>query len=96
MPNLAARQLQTIQQQEKDDSAKVEIRNQLFIFLRSDLIAAKLSKRGVTCSLLKEMWEKFGEKLCISFFCTNDSRSKLSRDSKNAKKLKILLDAPQP
>ena len=69
MPKLAAKQLQTIQQQEKDDSAKVEIRNQLFIFLRSDLIATKLSKhaRAVTCNLLKEMWEKFGEKYPYPF-----------------------------
>ena len=52
------KQLQKIQQQEKDGSAKVEIRNQLFILLRSDLIATKLSKRDITCNLLREMWGK--------------------------------------
>ena len=60
----SSKQLQTSQQQEKDDSAKVEIRNELFIFLRSDLIATKLSTRGITCNLLKE---KLGEKCAYPF-----------------------------
>ena len=45
--------------------------------IKSDSVAMRLSRRGISARVLREMWDKFGEQQCVSFFCTCDLRVKL-------------------
>ena len=43
--------------------------------------------------LLKDMWKKFGEEKCLSYFCTCIPRSKYPRVSKDVKDLIVIAKA---
>ena len=56
-------------------------------------VANKLGKLGFSCELLKDMWKKFGEEKCLSYFCTCNPRSKYPRVSKDVKDLIVIAKA---
>ena len=70
------------QAQEKVTNSNI---SELRKLVKNGNVANKLEKLGFSCELLKDMWKKFGEEKCLSYFCTCNPRSKYPRVSKDVK-----------
>ena len=77
-----SRELASIEKKEEISRQMEDERCNLYKMIKSDSVAMRLSRRGISVRVLREMWDKFGEQQCVSFFCTCDVRAKLPRVSK--------------
>ena len=75
------RELESIEKKEEISSQMEDERCNLYKMIKSDSVAMRLLRRGISVRVLREMWDKFGEQQCVSFFCTCDVRAKLRRVS---------------
>ena len=64
------------QTQEKVTNSNI---SKLRKLVKNGNVANKLGKLGFSCELLKDIWKKFGEEKCLSYFCTCNPRSKYPR-----------------
>ena len=90
---LYSRELESIEKKEEISRQMENDRCNLYKMIKSDSVAMRLSRRGISIRVLGEMWDKFGEQQCVSFFCTCDVRTKLPRVSKNVKVLQMIVRA---
>ena len=90
---LYSRELESIEKKEEISMQMEDERCNLYKIIKSDSVAMRLSRRGISVRVLREMWDKFGEHQCVSFFCTCDVRAKLPRVSKNVKVLQMIVRA---
>ena len=88
-----SRELESIEKKEEISRQMEDERCNLYKMIKSDSVAMRLSRRGISVRVLREMWDKFGEQQCVSFFCTCDVMAKLSRVSKNVKVLQMIVRA---
>ena len=77
-----SRELESVERKEEISRQMEDERCNLYKMIKSDSVAMRLSRLGTSIGVLREMWDKFGEQQCVSFFCTCDVRAKLSRVSK--------------
>ena len=78
------------QAQEKVTNSNI---SELRKLVKNGNVANKLGKLGFSCELLKDMWKKFGEEKCLSYFCTCNPRSKYPGVSKDVKDLIVIAKA---
>ena len=88
-----SRVLESIEKKEEISKQMEDGRCNLYKMIKSDSVAMRLSRCGISVRMLREMWDKFGEQQCVSFFCTCDVRAKLPRVSRNVKVLQMIVRA---
>ena len=77
-----SRELKSIEKKEEISRQMEDERCKLYKMIKRDSVAMRLPRHGISVRVLREMWGKFGEQQCISFFCTCDVRAKFPRVSK--------------
>lgn len=83
-----SRQLTSIRHKMSFDKNEKISEQKISSFLKLDHPAKKLAKLGLTSEIdSKNMWSKFGAKLCISFFVSKGPRAKLPRITGDVKEL---------
>ena len=88
-----SRELESVEKKEEISRQMEDERCNLYKMIKSDSVAMRLSRCGISVRVLTEMWDKFGEQQCVSFFCTCDVRAKRPRVSKNVKVLQMIVRA---
>ena len=82
-----SRQLASIRLKESYDSEVRHNENCLTKLLSLDRLSQNMVKLGISVKILKEMWSKFGPKMCLSFFATKQKQGKLPRVTKDINEL---------
>ena len=89
---VCSRELASIEKKEEICRQMEDERCNLYKMTKSDSVAMRLSRRGISVRVLRKLWDKFGEQQCVSF-CTCDVRANLPRVSKNVKVLQMIVRA---
>ena len=88
---ICSRELPSIEKKEEISRQMEDESCNFYKMIKSDSVAMRLSRRGISVRVLREMWDKFGEQQCVSFFCTCNVRAKLPRVSINVKVLQVIV-----